>query len=497
MTLHTDIANIAGQNPAVYVGAETLSGIAFQTFRSQIMIMIGVHIPTVTEKFYAKLLTAATVGGGLAKNIKFGLHQDGTKISLAANGGLKLTVEYGAAEKVTGTDAYTETPLGNIEMLIKDVSVSISVTSEKIAVSPCKACFIPKIERVQNFDDICTSQSLGQLLVSRVEGLIAYSGIQTIVASLLREPQEVDLIALFPGVVLLGQIEAVVTPNAEAVLIIPGSGIETRPGSLCERADTIDGLGPTKPGTISADGQIKLGGPTAGTMNLGRIRPGIGETGFYLPIKQAETITEGPPPITKTEIGQSGFICWEAQAVVDWKIRRTWFDTVRGAVMVQWWAETGKALAVGSIKADLGKLGKIGVADFIAKQQPSPASFTVALFPDAVAGMTTLHPVIEAIDMGEFFIEPSIISFAMAPFNGVAAVVWFITETIMYGIVAHNIPIELTRSFKKYLAGLSWKIQDVSYWGSISHSITPSHPNPVVLWDATPESMLISARFGD
>ncbi|MCO8310909.1 hypothetical protein [Pseudomonas mandelii] len=497
MTLHTDIANIAGQNPAVYVGAETLSGVAFDTFRSQIMIMKGVHIPTVTDRFYAKLLFADTVGGESAKNIKFGLQQDGTAIYLAANGGLKLTVEYGAAEKITGTDTYSETALGKIEMLIKDMSVSISVTSEKIAVSPCNACFIPTIERDQNFDDICINLSLDLLLVSRVEGMIAYSGIQTIVASLLREPQVIDLTALFPGVVLLGQIEAVVTPNAEAVLIIPGSGVETRPGSLCDCAETNDGVGPTKPGTITTDGQIKLGGPTAGAINLGRLRPGIGETGFYMPIKLAVTITEGPPPITRTDVEQSGFICWEAQAVVDWKIRKTWFDTARGAVMVQWWAKPGAAFAVGSIKVDLGKLGKFGVADFIAKQQPSPATFTVALFPDAVAGMTTLHPVIEAIDMGEFFIEPSIISFVMAPFNGPAGVVWFITETIMYGTVAHNIPIELTRTLKKYLAGLSWKIQDLSYWGSKSHSITSNRPNPVVLWDATADSILISARFDD
>jgi hypothetical protein len=497
MTLHTDIANIAGENPAVYVGAETLSGVAFDTFRSQIMTMVGVHIPSVTDKFYAKLLSAETVGGDAAKNIKFGLHQIGTAITLAANGGLKLTVEYGAAEKLTGTDTYAETPLGKIEMLIKDMSVSISVSAEKIAASPCNASFIPTIERVQNFDDLCTNLKLDQLLVSRVEGTIGYSGIQTIVASLLREPQTIDLTVLFPGVVLLGQIEAVVTPNAEAVLVIPSSGMETRPGSICECADTIDGVGATKPGTITTDGQIKLGGPTAGTINLGRLMPGIGETGFYMPIKLAVAITEGPPPITKTEIGQSGFLCWEAKAVVDWKIRKTWFDTARGAVMVQWWASPGKAFAVGSIKVDLGKLGKFDVAEFIAKQQPSPANFTVALFPDAVAGMTTLHPVVEAIDMGDFFIEPSIISFAMAPFNSPAALIIFVTEAIMYGIVAHNIPIELTRNLKKYLAGLSWKIQDLSYWGSKSHSITRSRPNPVVLWDATADSILISARFDD
>jgi hypothetical protein len=462
--------------------------------------MEGVHIPAVTDGFYAKLLKAGTVGGNSAKNIKFGLRQNGTSIYLEANGGLKLKVEYGAAEKVAGTDSYNETPLGHIEMLVKDVYVAVSVSAENIAASPSNAVFLPTICRTVNFNDICTGLGLDQILVSRVEGMIAYSGIQTIVASLLREPQEVSLSVLFPGVVLLGQIEAAVTPNAEAVLIIPGMGVESRPGSLCHCANTMDGIGPTTPGRATPDGRITIGGPTlpaVGAVQLGRSANGIGDTGFYMPIALAQTITGGPPSITRVKIGQNGFLGWDAQAVVEWKIQKTWFDTTRGAIMVQWWAKPGDTFAVGDIWVDLGKLGKIGIGSFTAKQQPTSSTYTVALFPDAIAGVTTLHPVVEAIDMGDFFIEPSILSLVMAPFNSPAALIEFVAEAIISGIVAHNIPIELTRTLKEYLEGLFWKIEDLSYWGGTSNSITRYRPNPVVLWDATADSMLISGRFDE
>lgn len=497
MTLHSDIANIAGQKPAVYVGAETLSGVTFDTFRCQIMTMEDVHIPTVTDKFYAKLLTARTVGGNLAKNIKFGLHQKASSIYLSANGGLKLIVEYGAAEKPSSTDPYVETPLGMIEMLIKDVSVSVGISSEKIAVSPCNATFIPVIKRLQNFGDICTNLGLDQVQVSRVEGMIAYSGIQSLVASLLREPQEIDMTVLFPGVVLRGQLEAVVTPNAEAILIIPGSGVQTRPGSLCECADAVDGIGPTKPGSITSDGHINIGGPTKGTINLGRVLPGIGETGFYMPLALAKTLTAGPPPITRTDIGQSGFICWEAQAEVDWTHQFTWFDTARGVVMVRWMSDYGAAIVKGTISVDMGKLGKRDIAKFQALQQPTPSTFTVALFPDSVAGITTLRPVVEAIDMGDFVIMQDVLSVVTAPLGGAVGIAKFIAEMILDGYVANNVPIELARKLKEYLVSLSWKIEDLSYWGGKSNSIQSNRVNPVVLWDATDESMLISGKFDE
>lgn len=500
MTLHDDISKIAGTRPAVYVGAETLSGVTFDTFRTQIESMIGVHIPTVTDDFYAKLLSANTVGGSSAKNLNFGLREDKGSIYLEANGGLKLAIEYGSARRDVGTGAYLETPLGSIEMLVKNVYVSLIIDSDRIKASPSNALFIPDIARLPNFDDICLQLGLDRTFVSRVEGTIAYSGIQTIVASLLREPQEISLKLLFPGIALLGQIEASVTPNKEAVLIIPSSGVEAQPGSVCDCADSMDGIGPTVAGSTTEDGKITLGGPTvpdAALVVLGRRGRGIGETGFYMPLGLAEAITGGPPPITKTDIGQNGFVGWGATAVVDWKFRKTWFDIARGAVMVEWRAKHGDTFAKGDIWVDLGKLGKIDVASFIAKQQPVPSSFTVALFPDAVAGVTTLHPVVEAIDMGDFFIEPSIKSLVMAPFSGPAAIVAFIAEMIMNRIVAHNIPIELTRKLKEYLAGLSWKIEDLSYWGVKSNSIPVNEPYPVVLWEATAESMLISGRFAD
>lgn len=500
MSLHSDIAGIAGQRPALFVGAGTLSGVSFDTFRNQISTMVGVHIPAVTENFYAMLLTAETVGGAEAKNIKFGLRQDGDQIYLEANGGLKLAVEYGAAKKIDGTDDYDRTPLGQVLMLVKDVYVTLSVSVEKIAASPSNAVFIPTIERVADFSAICTTLNLDQTLVSRVEGMIAYSSIQTIVASLFRVPQEISLSLLFPGITLLGQIEALVTPNAEAVLIIPGSGVEAQPGSLCECSDSIDGIGPTRPGRTTTDGRITIGGPTVPdprSVKMGRRMKGIGDTGFYMPIALAETITAGPPPITKTYIGQSGFLGWDAQAIVDWKVRKTWFDVARGAVMVQWWAHPGASFASGNLWVDLGKLGRYDVGSFTAKQQPVPSTFTVALFPDAIAGVTTLHPVIEAIEMGDFFIEPSIKSLAMAPFSGPGAFIAFIVEMIIYRIVAHNIPIELTRRLSEYLLGLAWKIEDLSYWGKKSDSIKANTPNPVVLWDATTDSMVISGLFGD
>jgi len=500
MTLHDDIAKIAGPRPAVYVGAETLSGVSFDTFRSQIETMVGVHVPTVTDRFYAKLLSAQTVGGASAKKLEFRLRQDASSIYLEASGGLRVIVEFGAAEQDPAGN-YLETKLAQIDMLVKDVYVSLKVSSDKIAASPSNAVFIPTITRVDDFDDLCSKLGLDQVQASRVEGTIAYSGIQTIISSLLREPQVISLTTLFPGVLLLGQIEAQVTPGREAILIIPGDGVQTQPGAVCDCADTIDGIGVTQPGSATPDGKFTIGGPTvpaAGAVKLGSRARGIGESGLYMPLALAEIITAGPPPITKTEIGQNGFVGWDAQAVVDWKVRTTWFDTNRGVIMVRWFAEPGSAFAVGDIWVDLGKLGKHDIASFTAKQQPSPSTFTVALFPDAIAGMTTLHPIVEAIDMGDFFIEPSIKSLVMAPFSGLGAILTFIAETIMNVIVAHNVPIELTRRLKEYLATVSWKIQDLSYMGVRSHSVkNPLLARPVVLYDAKTDSMLLSGQFGD
>lgn len=506
MTLHDDIANIAKSNPAVYIGAETLSGICFDAFKSQIETMRDVsipmweNIPTLEKKFYAKLLTANTVNGSPAKDIRFGLVEDSGSIYLKAFGGIKLAVEYGAIEQTASEINYPKTRLGQIYVLVDDVHVQLTVNAENISASPSSAIFIPNIEREDKFDDICNELNIEELQVSRLEGMIAYSGIQTIVSSLLREPQNISLLLLFPGINLLGSIEAIITPGRESIVIIPESGFGIRPGSPCECADVSDGFDRIKGGTFTPEGKITLGGPTAkllSNVNLGPRYEGIGETGFYIPIALAETITRGPPPITKTSIGQNGFIGWDAEAVVEWKFQKTWFDQARGAIMVRWSASHGDTFAAGQVWVDLGKLGKFDVSTFIAKQQPTPSTFTVALFPDPIAGIITLRPIVEHIDMGEFFIEPSIKSLALAPFGDKLALIAFIAEAIMSRIVAHNIPIELRRKLGNYLSGLSWKIEDLSYWGIKSNSIKPYLTNPAVLWHAKQESMLISGKFID
>lgn len=501
--VHSDIAGNAGSNPAVYVGAATLAGICFDTFKSQIETMEGAHIPTVTDKFYAKLLTAGTAGGAGAKNINFTLRQLDINgpISLVAMGGIVLEVEFGAAEKVDDSK-YLETPITKIEMLIKNICVGVTIESEKILISASSATFIPVIpsHAESKFDETCFHLNIDPVEASRVEGMIAYSGIQTIVSSMLRDRYEISLTELFPGVILLGQISANVIGANEAILIIPDSGLQMQPGSLCECADSFDGIGETMPGSTTSEGKITIGGPTApvdGAVKLGRTAKGIGDTGLYMPLGLADIITAGPPPITRTNIGQSGFLGWDAQAVVDWKYRTTWFDVARGAIMVRWTARHGAAFVDGNLWVDLGKLGKIDAGSFRAKQQPSASTFTVALFPDENAGVATLHPAVEAIDMGDFFIEPDFKDFALLPFKGEAGFIEYIAKFIIYDLVSTNIPIQLTRSLRQYFATISWKILDVGYWGILTKAAAPNKPNPNVLWDATDKAIIISGRFDD
>jgi hypothetical protein len=495
MTIHDEIESLAGDKPAVYVGADAVSNLALDALRRQLGLATGQLIPIVTAPFFGKLVAAGTVGGGI---LKTKLDKTGNTVSLKAIGGLTLSVDMGVVD-----DQGVEQVLSRIEMLVDDIEIEIEVGVGAIECAPAGATFLPQIKRDANFDQLVISLNLDRDQVARVEGVVAYGGVQTIVAQLLDEGHSIDLARLFPGVTLHGSLTIEVIDAGGALAIIPADGMYPSPTAACECSDIGDGLGPNEPGTTQPGtgegkgngGTIDIGGPTVpapGSVDLGLRRKRINDTGIYIPRSLADVIVSGPYPAARVDVGSGGFVRWRASAVVDFQKVKLAFDLARGAIVV---TLKCRAQIFGKIEIDLGKLGKFRVCDFDAEQRPGANEIVIALIPVAKNGSVYLKPVADSINIGKFDVTVNLGKLIGSPFGSVGAVIGFIFDTILARIIAHNLPIEIRSRLTAYLAKASWKLFDIEYWGEINNFVRELTWPQGAWWDAKPNSILVSGNF--
>ncbi|GAB4072244.1 hypothetical protein KHC28_01275 [Ancylobacter sonchi] len=503
MTLHHEIAGIAKENSAIYVGKQTVENLSLVAIRDQISRLVGNRIKVVSDNFYSTLRSANTILGGAIKDLDYKFHLQGTTVYLSAVGGLKLTVEYGCVDEQTQADV----KLGEIEMIVKEMSIKIDISPSTLVCNPSTATFIPSINREGNFDDILDNANVDRDLAVRVEGTLAYSSIQTMIASMLRDTYAISFISLFPGIVLKGNLNIHVIGAQSTILIVPSAGIARAPGSVCECADVGDGIGENKPGSTNVTsndlgnvGTIEIGGPTApnpSSVPLGRRSRGIGDTGFYFPNLVAKKIVEGPFPLVRVDLSQGGTLKWNAHGVVDFKYNANWFDDALGATLVRLMSFPGDTTFAGNLEVDLGKLGTYKASEFVAHQQPGPCEIKIALYPVLRDGTIVFKPVVQSIAIADFYVQITFMSIWASYFGPLGSIIGFIVDMIIGRMVAHNIPIELRRALNNYMSNAAWKIMDVSYWEKLSQQSKRYTPNPVVLTDVLPDSMLISAKFDD
>ena len=81
------------------------------------------------------------------------------------------------------------------------------------------------------------------------------------------------------------------------------------------------------------------------------------------------------------------------------------------------------------------------------------------------------------------------------PFGAVGDVIEFIFEQILSRIIAHNLPIEICKKLRAYMAKASWKIVDMGYWAVLTHFTRLWQS--MALWDAKKDLILISGMYGD
>jgi hypothetical protein len=496
MTLHDEIAAAAGQDAAVYIGADTLSSLVLDALRSALTISVGSTFAVTNPPYVARLVSATTVGGNAPSSLSATLSDSGGSISIGVIGGLRLEVALGASDPAGAFVAFT-----TIEMLINNLEFEVEADLGRVTCTPLGAAFIPNIIRDANFDAIVQGLGLDPIEAARVEGVLAYSGIQSLVAMSVSTPREIDLRELFPGMIFHGALRAsVVGPAAPngmtALLIIPGQ-ILPDPDAICDCGGVGDGLGPNHPGSATPkgpdNGTINVGGPTVPVNPvLGRRQRAIGEAGVYIPRSLADVITTGPYPAVRVDVAGGGFIKWKATAIVDFQKVGIDFDAADGAIVL---SLTCRISISGKIQADFGKLGKVTIANFSADQAAGANHLEIGLYVVIRDGVVYLKPVAGVIDIGPFDVD---IHFgSIIGFGGAGDVLNFIFGTILASIVAHRLPGEMRSKLSDYLAKTSWKLVGIGYWIGLVNYVSHSAPNPRAQWDGLPDSLLVSRGFED
>lgn len=498
MSLHDDIATLAKSKPALYIGAKTISGIVLDTFKTQTQFLVGKAIPIVSPPFGAILTTAQTVNGNPTGSVEVTFQKRGQSLFLDVLGGLKLAIEFGILN-ATGTGL--QHTLTDIGMLASDINFEIMPREDRLDAKPASAKFVPSIQRRPYFDDLIKQLGLDESAVARIEGVVAYSGIQTAIATMLKEPHSLSMAALFPGLQLLGPLQSEIANQSKTLVLIP-TKIEQSHEAVCNCADPGDGLGATQPGAGQPNpgnpggvgGSISIGGPTAptpGSVKLGRRTKGVGDSGLYMPQVMAQAVTDGPFPAISFETRDSGTIGWSADTYVVLKKINLDIDQGRGAIIVELDLQIK---LYGSIEFDLGKLGRIRVSDFWVKQKPGSKVIIALVVNIDDQGRVYLKPIADRIDIAGFDVLVAIGTLIGSCFGSVGAVIGFIFDTILSRIISWKLPSTIRDGISDYMATTAWKILDVRYLGDVTHE-APANSFPYAYYDAKPDSLLISGKF--
>lgn len=474
MAIYPQISSFGGRQGAVYLGARSFTKLALSSFRNGLGESVGkvIALSAALGSFGVRFDTAATVTtGGNARDVKTHFEKVGRDIFLATDEPLRLGFTFGVLVQGALVDA-----LATISIDVSKITFAIEAGNDRINCSAGDSTLVPGITRSPDFDQIIAKHSLDKETVTRIEGMLLYSGLATAFGKMLAAPQSVSLSSLFPGLRFNGHIDFALSSDSQYLFLKGTQGISVPPDGACSCADVGNGIGPVQPGKVTPDttadptggasvGKLTIGGPTAVNPTsppiLGRRRSGEGDSGMYMPSDLALSLVQGPYPAVRLDVSDNGFIGWKAAGFVDFNGLNFTMDAARGRFFVEL---KFRAEVYGSVHVDLGKLGKIRVTEFSA-EQPGPGVNSVRIAFYLVLGTSGLFlkPVLEDVNFGQFEVNLRVGTLIGTPFGFWGAVIGFIFDKILSGLIGSQIPNALDLELRRYMAKVMIPLLNAQY----------------------------------
>lgn len=478
MPIYPQIASFADRQGAIYVGVRSFSGLALGSYRSSLSSSLGktIALSPALGAFGVRFDSAiATTSATPAAQIRTRFGRAGHDVLLTTDEPLRLTFSFGLLSHGAVGDV-----LGVFTLDISKITFEIDAGDERINCSPGESTIVPSISRAMDFEQLLAKHSLDRETVVRIEGMLLFSGLATAFSKMLANPHSVSLRELFPNVRFTGRIESQVSADAQYLFLKGAQGVAVPPDVACTCGDVGNGIGPVQPGTATGDpnadpasgsvGELTIGGPTKVDPNnppiLGRRRRGEGDSGLYLSSDAAFSLAQGPYPGVRVDISDNGFIGWKAAGFVDFSGASFTMDAPRGRFFVDL---QFRIEVYGSLHIDLGKLGKIRVTDFSAEQAgPGGNSVRVAFYVVLGSAGLFLKPVLEDVSFSPFEVNLRVGTLIGTPFGVWGAVIGFIFDKILGGLIGSRTPDALDLELRRYMAKVMIPLLSATYAGQLA-----------------------------
>jgi hypothetical protein len=492
--LHTEIKSLAGANPAAYLSIELLNTLTIRRFLIAINKITGAEIPAGGSKrpLSASLDSATFKTPPLSSARLTKYSSDPHQIGLELNSELTVTVKVfvkGDKTKLVST----------VTVVVSDLMILGTYSRNTVSFEGLNSTAVSVVTRDKDADKVLASAGIDPLEAARVEGLIAYSAINSSINAFLAQRQEVSLSDLFPSFDFGTAANLVPLDSGRSLGIIPSefTGVESAAcrcasGSdlgVSQSSNTITVPSNPKAGTVL--GGVVIGGPVAEKVDplrdLGRRYEGSGAAGVYLPKVAYSGLTVQAMPAISVKASDNGFIGFDADATVGFSGIAVSLDAKNGGVIVSVNMDI-EVHATCTLDMGCGIRLPIGYA-IINPVSGSNANLKMGFYPTVdQSGTVKLKGVLQYVDMGTFVAVIVGVGTALE-IIGVTAWIGFLIDVVLSAIVSHNLPSILRDEVKKYLGQNEWILLH------LGDMLKATYPGPTAMaatFDVDVDSLLAS-----
>lgn len=469
--IHTELEKLAGNNPAAYMSVYFVEILTLRTALIAIQKITGREIP-VGQRVLSARLEGADFSQNPIGNAQLVKFQNAlpNQIGLTLNADLTVKVRVfitGDATKLISTVTVDVTNL-----MIRGSYAANTLSFEGLDFSSSTA-----VAREPDADTLLKNAGVDPLEAARVEGLIAYSSVNTALSSSLAQRKDISLSEVYPAFDFgtSAKLEPLVSGTFLAIIPSEFTRVEN---AACKCADgpslgvsgssnTITVPGNPKVGTQI--GAVRIGGPIPQHVDplkdFGKRYQGSGEAGVYLPRVAYEGLTVQAMPAIQVHASDDGFIGFDAYATVGFSGFSVSLDAVNGGINVS----VNMNLSIQTIctcNIGCGVRLPIGYA-IIQPSVGSQASLKMGFYPAVdSSGLVQLKTALLDVDMGSYVAVIIGVGTALK-IIGVTAWIGFLVDVVLSAVVSAELPGDLTDAVKKYLGQNQWTLLN---FGSLAKS---------------------------
>ena len=477
MSIYKEIASFAGDRLAIFVGEKSLARLALKSFQNSLYQATTNPVYSLAVAPYALRLDSVTTSGA-TPSVSCSFEKIERDIFLSLDKNLRFEFSFGVLEKdpIDSVIKFTDA-IAKLEVLISHLRFELTATQSSISIAKGEAVITPA-QPLRIPADLfeATVHRAGSDIdtATRIEGMLIYGGLASSIASTLASSYEININELFPSIKFEGNLDVQLSNDNKTLFLTGRSGLVRNDNCAC--CDVGNGIGSVT-GTKVEDtnypdiedsvksikdtggkldiGTLNIGHPSSVNpkkLDLGRRKPGVGDTGLYMPLAESKKLFGGAYPAIRIDAEDNGFAGWKAVGIVDFDEPKITLDPAYGRVYVD--LSFGTEI-YGSLHTDLGKLGKIRVTSFSAEQSRPPANTArIGFYLVVGTNGVYLKPVLESVHIDGFKVDlGSIGSLVGSAWGGWGAVVGFIVQKILERAIGYQLPSKIDLAFREYMGG--------------------------------------------